>query len=251
MNGFVIFFAIVLGVIIFFTILFVVIKNKIRNILGKFGFSNFNQLADEIKKGEVEARTTPKHAPGMTKLLIPKIVKDFPNFNEKELYNKVETSLLSVFNSLENLSVNDNENLILIKEKLKDKINDMKENDIRERYYDVKFHNHALKYYKKDSSTLNITVSTSLEYFYEKKQNDKVVIDYTDYKKQTLYTIDFIYIYNPSEINKHQSLIGINCPNCGAPVKDLGNKVCRYCNSGLEDINLKSWHIALYKEEYK
>ena len=251
MNPTIIFLAIVLGVIIFLTILVVNIKNKITSALSKLGFNNIEQMASEIKKGEIEAITTPKHAPGMTKLLIPKIVKDFPNFNEKELFNKVETSLLLIFNSLENKKIENSEELILMKEKLKEKINDMKENNINEKYYDIKFHNHALKYYKKDSSTLNITVSTSLEYFYVKKQNNKIVTDYTKYKKQTLYTIEFIYVYDPNKISKHQNLIGINCPNCGAPVKDLGNKVCRYCNSGLEDINLKSWHIVLYKEEYK
>lgn len=251
MNPLIIFFAIILGVIIFLTILVLIIKNKIKIILNKFGFNNFSHLSEEIKRGEILERTTPKHTPGMTKLLIPKIVKDFPNFNEKELFNKVETSLLLIFSSLENKKLTYSEELILIKEKLKEKINDMKESNISEKYYDVKFHNHALKFYKKDSYTLNITVSTSLEYFYEKKKNDKVLIDYTKYKKQTLYTVDFIYVYNPEEISKKQNLIGINCPNCGAPVKDLGNKICRYCSSGLEDINLKSWHIALYKEEYK
>lgn len=251
MNILTIFLTIILGVIIFLTIFVICIKNKITNILNKLGFNNIEHIASEIKKGEVEALTTPKHTPGMTKLLIPKIVKDFPNFNEKELFNKVETSLLLIFNSLENKKLLNNEELVLIKEKLKETINDMKENNISEKYYDIKFHNHALKYYKKDSSTLNITVSTSLEYFYEKKQNDKIIKDHTKYKKQTLYTVDFIYIFDPNKINKYQNLIGINCPNCGAPVKDLGNKVCRYCSSGLEDINLKSWHIALYKEEYK
>ena len=251
MNTLTIFLAIILGVIIFLTILVIIAKKKITSILNKLGFNSLNQIAEEIKRGEIEERTTPKHTPGMTKLLIPKIVKDFPNFNEKELFNRVETSLLLIFNSLENKKVANSEELVLIKEKLKEIINDMKESNISERYFDIKFHNHALKYYKKDSSTLNITVSTSLEYFYEKKQNDKVIRDYTDYKKQTLYTVEFIYIFDPNKISKHQNLIGINCPNCGAPVKDLGNKVCRYCNSALEDINLKSWHIALYKEEYK
>ena len=251
MNPLTIFLAIILGVIIFLTILVIIIKNKIKNILNKFGFNDLSSIANEIKQGEVLERTTPKHTPGMTKLLIPKIVKDFPNFNEKELYNKVETSLLLIFDSLEKKELKTNEELILMKEKLRQKINDMKENNISERYYDIKFHNHALKYYKKDSSTLNITISTSLEYFYEKKHKDKVVVDYTKYKKQTLYTVDFVYIYDPNEIIKYQTLIGINCPNCGAPVKELGNKVCRYCGSGLEDINLKSWHIALYNEEYK
>ena len=228
MNSFLIFVAIVLGVIIFLTIIAVKIKNKIKNILTSFGFGNLNELTEQIKRGEIEERTTPKHTPGMTKLLIPKIVKDFPNFNEKELFNKVETSLLLIFNSLENQKVQNSEELILIEEKLKEKINDMKENNISEKYYDVKFHNHALKFYKKDSSTLNITVSTSLEYFYEKKQKDKIITDYTKYKKQTLYTIEFIYVYDPNKISKHQNLIGINCPNCGAPVKDLGNKCFRY-----------------------
>lgn len=251
MNPLFIFLAIILGVIIFLTILVFIIKNKIKIILNKFGFNNFSHLSEEIKRGEILERTTPKHTPGMTKLLIPKIVKDFPNFNEKELFNKVETSLLLIFSSLENKKLSNSEELILIKEKLKEKINDMKESNISEKYYDVKFHNHALKYYKNDSSALNITISTSLEYFYEKKKNDKVLIDYTKYKKQTLYTVDFIYVYNPEKISKNQNLIGINCPNCGAPVKELGNKICRYCSSGLEDINLKSWHIVLYKEEYK
>ena len=251
MNGLLVFLAIILGVIIFLMIIFLVIKNKLKKLLNKFGISDFNYLKQEIERGDILEKTTPKHTPGMTKLLIPKIVKDFPNFNEKELFNKVEESLLLIFKSLENQRVELNEELVLIKDKLNEKITDMKESNISEKYYDVKFHNHALKYYKKDSSTLNITVSTSLEYFYEKRQNEKLIMDYTKYKKQTLYTIDFIYVYNLEEINKNQTLIGINCPNCGAPVKDLGNKICRYCGSGLEDINLKSWHIALYKEEYK
>ena len=251
MSPTIIFLAIIIGVITFLMIVVIKIKNKIKDILSGFGFSDFNELSKQIKRGELEARNTPKHAPGMTKLLIPKIVKDFPNFSEKELFNKVESSLLLIFKCLENKKIDNNEELVMIKEKLQEKINDMKENNIEEKYYDVKFHNHALKYYIKDSSTLNITVSTSLEYFYEKKNKNEILVDYTKYKKQTLYTIDFIYVYDPSKTSEHQSLIGINCPNCGAPVKELGNKICRYCNSGLEDINLKSWHIVLYNEEYK
>lgn len=251
MNEIIIFFAVLMGVIIFLGIIFFYIKNKIKNILYKLRVNSFSNLVREIKKGELEAMNTPKHVSGMTKLLIPKIVKDFPNFSEKELFNKAETSLLLIFDILENRELKNSEELVLIKDKIREKINDMKESNIEERYYDIKFHNHALKYYKKDSSSLNITISTSLEYFYEKKQNDKVVVDYTNYKKQTLYTLDFIYVYDPLKVNKTQNLIGINCPNCGAPVKELGNKKCRYCNSGLEDINLKSWHIVLYKEEYK
>lgn len=246
-----IFLTIIIGIIIFLTIIVLIIRKKIKNILSKFGYNSLNLLKDGIKKGELEYKNTPKHVTGMTKLLIPKIVKDFPNFSETELYNKVETSLLLIFNSLENKQVEVNEELILLKDKLNEQIKDMRKDKISVKYDEIRFHRHALKYYKNEDGVLNISVSTSLEYFYKKEYQGKVLDNYTDYKKQTLYTTEFIYVYNPEKISKNQSLIGINCPNCGAPIKDLGKKFCRYCNSGLEDINLKSWHISLYKEEYK
>lgn len=251
MNGITLFLAIVLGVVIFLTILFIIVKNKIKNILNKMGFNNLDEISKEIKNGEISYKTEPKHVTGMTKLLIPKIVKDFPNFSEQELYNKVETDLLSIFNSLENRVIENNRGLVLIKEKLNQQINDMQSNKIIVKYDDIKFHRHALKYYKNLDGVLNISVSTSIEYFYKKERNGKILDDYSDYKKQTRYTTEYIYVYDINKVGKNQSLIGVNCPNCGAPVKELGNKVCRYCNSGLEDINLKSWNIALFKEEYK
>lgn len=251
MNGLIVFFAIVVGVIIFLTILVIIIKNKLKNILNKFGFNNLNEIGEEIKNGEIRYKTEPKHVTGMTELLIPKIVKDFPNFSEHELYNKVETDLLLIFNSLENKKIENNKGLVLLKEKLHQQINDMKNNKTNVKYDDIKFHRHALKYYKNKNGVLNISVSSSIEYYYKKETNGKVIDNYTDYKKQTRYTTEYIYVYDINKVSKNQSLIGVNCPNCGAPVKDLGNKVCRYCNSGLEDINLKSWNIALFKEEYK
>ena len=242
---------IAVGVMGFLIFTYFRIKRKINMNLNKFGFSNLSSLAEEIRKGELEAKLTPKHVTGMTKLLIPRIVNDFPNFSEKELYNKVETSLLLIFNSLESKEFKANDELILIRDKIKEQINDMKNANISVKYDDVKFHEHALKYYNNKDGVLNISVSTSLEYYYEKCIDGKVVEEYKDYKKQTVYTTEFIYVYNPDEIVKSQVLIGLSCPNCGAPLKDLGYKKCLYCGSGLEDVNLKSWHISLYKDEYR
>ena len=50
--------------------------------------------------------------------------------------------------------------------------------------------------------------------------------------------------------DSNQSLIGIHCLSCDAPVKSLKDKVCRYCSSGLDDINLKFFYISAYKEDY-
>ena len=45
------------------------------------------------------------------------------------------------------------------------------------------------------------------------------------------------------------SAIGINCPNCGAPVKNLGQKYCDYCGTGIREINVRSWSFESVKEE--
>lgn len=246
-----IFLGVIIGVILFLLIIYFRIRNKIKGHLSDLGFNNISELKEEINKGDLAAKMDHKHVTGMTKLLIPKIVKDFPNFSEDELYNKVETSLLLVFSSLENKEVKVNDELILVKDKLKEQISDMRSSKTDVKYDDIVFHEHALKYYKNTDGVLNITVSSTLEYYYTKTMNGKIIDEYKDYKKQTRYTTEFIYVYNPEKIVRTQSLIGINCPNCGAPLKDLGKKKCSYCGSGLEDINLKSWHIALFSEDYK
>lgn len=242
--------SIIIGIFLFFGMLFFIILRKIKKFGSSLGYNNLNEIKDLIKKGEYESKYNHKNALGMTKLLLPRIVKDFPNFSESELYNKAETSLLAIFESLENKKVSNNNELDLIKDNLDKIISDHKQNKINVRYDDVKFHKHAIKYYKKDKGALSITLSTSLEYFYEKKIGDKIVVKRNDYKRQTSYTTEYVYIYDPDKYSKHTNLIGIHCPNCGAPVKSLGNKVCRYCNSGLDDINLKSWYISSYKEDY-
>ncbi len=241
---------VILGVVLFLSLIAFIIYKKITKFGKDLGFGNMKEIKELIKKGEEDFYNEPKHAPGMTKLLLPKIVEDFPNFSESELFNKAEICLLSIFKSLEDKEVSKVEELKLIKSNLKEIINDYKQNKITVSFDDIKFHNHAIKYYKKNPGVINITVSTSLEYYYEKKDDKKVIVKKDNHKKQTLYTLEFIYIYDPEKYDSNQTLIGVHCPNCGAPVKSLGQKVCSYCSSGLEDINLKNWYISSFKENY-
>lgn len=245
-----IFLGVIVGVIIFLSIIALIIYSKIKKFGQNLGYNNINQIKELIKQGEYDAKYKPKTVAGMTSLMIPKITKDFPNFSESELYNKVEISLRSIFKSLEDKSLSNNNELSLIKDNIQKIIESYKKNNIGVKYSEIKFHKHAIKYYKKDSGALNITVATSLEYYYEKTKNDKIIEENSDYKRQTSYTTEFIYIYDPDKYEKRQNLIGIHCPNCGAPVKSLSFKTCLYCSSGLEDINLKSWYISSYKEDY-
>ena len=40
----------------------------------------------------------------------------------------------------------------------------------------------------------------------------------------------------------------INCPNCGAPIKNLGDKICSYCGSGVIDILKRTWVLNKIRE---
>jgi endogenous inhibitor of DNA gyrase (YacG/DUF329 family) len=47
------------------------------------------------------------------------------------------------------------------------------------------------------------------------------------------------------------SAMGVNCPNCGAPVKNLGQKFCEYCGTGITEVNIRSWKFDSIREQTK
>lgn len=250
MKLLIIFLGTIIGIIAFFFILLLIIWMKIKVSARKLRLDkvNFSSIIDEIKKGMNDSRYNQKHISGMTKLLKPSIEKDFPTFNESELYNMTETGLRGIFNSLENRVVFNN--LPLLKEQLVQTIEDYKSSKIKVFYDDIVFHAFSLKKYYKKDGVATIEVQTSLEYFYKKEKNGKILDNYSNYKKQTRYTVDFIYVYDITQVKDYTRVLGIHCPNCGAPVTKLGDKVCEYCHSGLDDLNLKNWMMSSYREDY-
>ena len=241
---------IILGIIGAFLLIFLILLLKLKITARKYGYSNLMSLINDIKNGVDDSFTDIKSIGSQTQLLLPTIARDFPNFSEHELFNKVESSLRAIFNSLEDKAVSSKEELVLMRENLREEIEDMISSNTSVKYDDIKFHKHGIKSYKNKDGVATILVNTSLEYYYSKEKNGKIINNNKGYKKQDRIATKFIYVYDPNKYSKYQTLVGITCPNCGAPVKDLGNKKCRYCNSGLEDINLKSWHIVSYKSDY-
>ena len=38
------------------------------------------------------------------------------------------------------------------------------------------------------------------------------------------------------------------CPNCGAPVTNLGAKFCEYCGAGIVELNVHAWSFENIEE---
>ena len=225
MNALLVFLCLFLGIIFAILILALIIYLKIKSSIPKeyrneFNFKEAVKVSKEIAK---EERSRPKAASGITNLLIPQIMKDFPDFNVEEFYTLVESNLRAVFNIIETKDLSlITSSLEPLKGNLKEIVNDLKRSDINIRYDDIVFHKHALRNYIKEQGIATLTISSSLEYY---------------------------YYYDKEKAKTKLSVIGLNCPNCGAPLEGFSQTTCKYCGTHTIELDLKSWRFISYKED--
>lgn len=241
----------VLGIALIIIILVLIVYNFIRKTVGRNNIKQLIHVAKNTKSIQDEEYTRIKNVSGMTKLLEPEIIKDFPDFNKELLFSKVESNLIKIFNAIENKTIDNiknDEDLELIYLSIEDSVRSLKLSNKKIQYDDVKFHEHAIKQYMKREGIATITTSSTLEYYYRDtmKNNER-----SNMKKQTRYTCKFVYIYDENKIGKSKKNFSISCPNCGAPLKGIGSYTCEYCSSHIEPVNLKMWKMSSFKEDYK
>ena len=91
----------VLGLIlvaaIFIGVLYV--RNKVREF-SRYAFGT-DSLMEGLKKTEMEYENTPKSVSGATKLYLPQIMKDFPEFHLEEMRERAENVLRSYLYSID------------------------------------------------------------------------------------------------------------------------------------------------------
>lgn len=249
MKFFLIFLAIILGIVISCGILILIIIHYLKKYAASLGYSSMSEIREMIKKGDDEAKYRPKSITGMTNILVPRIKNDYKGFNETTFFNKVETSIIAILNSISNESLSNTDELNLIKDEIEEIIINNKENEIKEKFSDIKFHQHTIKKYSNEGGALTITVASSLEYYYTLKIKDKIKKEFKEYKKQTSYTTKYVHIYDPNKYEKSKTYLAAHCPNCGAILTNFNDNYCEFCNSGVEPINLKSWFISECKED--
>ncbi|MCX7773779.1 MAG: zinc ribbon domain-containing protein, partial [Clostridia bacterium] len=66
-------------------------------------------------------------------------------------------------------------------------------------------------------------------------------------KTQSRVETEFVFILEDKGLEAGNGA-GLNCPNCGAPVRNLGFKTCEYCGTGLVEIAKKVWTLNNIKE---
>ena len=210
------------------------IRRRTRRFLNSAEVCLLRELVRSAQAGELQQEDQPKSLSGMTSIYLPQILRDFPEFNWEELRAEAERS---------------------VRELLETK-------NVRTAGV-VRIHKTVISRYQKYRGTASILCETAAEYWMEteSQRNGKAVACNVRQsakersgqngtvqqirKKQTVCEAELIYVYDSSMSGTAASLV---CPNCGAPVEQLGAKQCRYCGSILEVSGAKAWKIQNVRE---
>ncbi len=225
------------------------ISQKVRSFSrAAFGTTSITKGAEQMRQ---QMATTPKSVSGMTQLVLPAITKDFPDFNYNEMKERANNVLTSYLRA-----VNDRNASILqdgneeIKNQLENHIQMNAGKNLHEHFEQIRIHVTEINQYRKTAGKCIVTFQTALQcYHYVTNQNNQVVSGSKDMMYQTKYNVDLVYIQDRNLVNNsYETALGVNCPNCGAPISSLTAKFCEYCGSGIVEFNVKAWSFCNVEE---
>lgn len=239
---------VMLGVLLALTILALVLYNLLVKSVGKENLKEILAEAKKYKEREREAYSRPKNLSNMTKLIEPRIQEAFPSFNKEQLFRTTENDLNQILEALEKKKplLIKNKSLSFVRPKVEAQIDALNDKNKTVEFRDIRYNKHAIKEYRNESGAAVLSVVTSLSYYYD--SNDDKEEKFKDLRKETRYETKYIYVYDEDKVSDNVKLLGINCPNCGAPIDFFGRGKCSYCGSGVEPINLKNWKVIDYEE---
>lgn len=237
-----------LGIILTVCCLILYAKRKTREFSRTiFGTDSLTEGAEKMKQ---EYASTPKSVSAMTSLLLPKIIMDFPDFQYDEMKERAENVLIQYLRGVtqQNTSVLTEGNTEL-KQQLENHIQMLSAKDCQEHFDRIKIHRTEIHQYKKTAGRCMITFQSSVECYHYITCSTAVKEGSKEYKHQTKYNIDLIYIQDRNLVeNELDHALGVNCPNCGAPLSSLGAKVCEYCGTPVVEINIHAWSFSNIQE---
>ena len=217
---------------------------RVKNAVRSFSQAAFG--TDSLRKGleqvEEEYAATPKSVSAMTSLYLPNIKREFPEFQYDEMKVRAENVLTSYLMSI---TAGDASRLTEGSRELKDQlemyITQLKGQGEKERFESIKLHRTEIANYQKRNGRCTIIFQIALQYRYSKwDENGQAVKD--DGMTQERYNVEVVYIQDRSLVEDERDLsLGINCPNCGAPISGLGSKVCEYCGTPVVELNIYAW----------
>lgn len=220
------------------------VRNYSRMIFGT------SDLREGIKKRELVNAGTPKSVSSATGLMLPQIMKDFPEFHYDEMKTRAENVLISYLRGIdENNPSLLSEGMEELKDSLRMRIEALRGRNAREHFQRIRIHKTEIHQYRKDEGRCSVILQSSVEYIHYVEENGKISAGRSDLKEQSRYNVELVYIQDRDVVeHTEDSGLGLNCPNCGAPLPGLGAKTCLYCGTPVVEFNIRIWNFSSVKE---
>jgi uncharacterized Zn finger protein (UPF0148 family) len=192
---------------------------------------------------------TPKSVTGMTKLMEPQIMRDFPEFSWEQFRAKAENMLRSALNAISSenpglLAADASED---VKQQIINRIEENKAEDMKETYREIEIHRTEIANYKHEKGKCIIVIQSAVGHYHYRERAGRLVSGSREHKEQTRYNIELVYIQDASDF-EFDNAYGTLCPHCGAPIRNVGNMVCEYCGSSVTPVNIKVWSLHKFYE---
>ena len=242
--------AIIAALAVTVLVIFLYIKYRLQRFSKEaFGTKDFAKAIKAIERSTESARSV--H--GMTDIYLPLIQKDFPDFDYDVFKGRVEGVLKSYFAAITAkddglLSPDCSQS---IRNTVIGLIHELEAKDYVHEHREVTVHQMEIARYLKNGPTVTILFNAAVGmYDYVTDANGKVVMGNSEKKSQKLFDVALVYAQDPDKmsVSSMTTAMGVNCPNCGAPITNLGQKYCNYCGTGIREINVRSWSFEYIQE---
>lgn len=216
------------------------VKMKTREISrAAFGTDSF---MEGLEQQEALLEETPKSVSGMTRMCLPRIERDFPEFQWAQWRQRCEMVLKSYLQAIEERDISRLAvGLPELKRQTEQEIEEQRRLDEQSgdrSYQQVKIHQTEITRYQKEPGMRVILIQSAVEYRSRFKEK----------KMQTRFNMELVYIQDISKIKDAVTAISTVCPNCGAPVGSLGERICEYCGSTVMPVDVRVWRLHRIKE---
>lgn len=206
-------------------------------------------IVEGVKRQQFEHSLTPRSISNMSSVYLPQIQKDFPEFHYDEMRERAKNVLTSYLYSIDEgdpskLSEGNDE----LKNALVMHLQLLRDRNYDEHYERMKIHKCELSNYVKKEGRCTVTFQASIQYYHYITQGDTIKTGRKDQLTQDKYEIQLIYIQDRDLIKDiGDTALGVTCPNCAAPISNLGAKQCIYCGSPIVEFNIHAWSFAAVK----
>lgn len=199
-----------------------------------------------VQERQVQEASTPRSVSSMTSLCLPRIQADFPDFNWEQMRAQAITVLqdallASASGDLSHIGAQHGE----LRAQLLQRIQSDKQSGAVRHVSDVSVHGVEIVRYLKQRGTCTIKLQAAAGARMWAEENGAVVEGDRAWDTQAKYSIDLISVQDAQAVPG--TGLAFNCPNCGAPVAQLGERKCVYCGSAIEAVNIKLWAFGRIK----